>query len=933
MGLIIGNMSTSSKHPGGMMQLHPLFSVGSKEDIGDATQQSMEHNNTGRLIDKFGEQVTQCFTCTNGCIYKVGSPPSPCRCDSLCKHFGDCCLDYEEVCEYVTNNTLDSMINKTKVRETLPLAEFIHLTEMVKLQIPLDDSDGAPYYRIVNQCPRHSQNVHGNDKEICESLNNPNPNDLLFIVPISANTLIYKNIYCAKCHEVPLQEMTVWEMTIICPVTQMNHGKETMQEDGVDAFLKFVSDKKCKLKFESPQDEYTTRWSLADIHQMCNKKESEMFKYCTSYSSPVVMIKGEQRVIYRNEFCAICDNFTSTDVQCMFSGSNSASGKVPPGSGADNDGGSFGGLIPGNSFSLLLDLSGGAQLSNQNGAICPPGQVHDVIFDTCRTTLCSQHACLNGFNITLSQPLENIKPEYSLLIQVFPEIEQRPFTTPYSINNVINSVRSSLEYIITATEYTDCSMLPEIRILTLQSNNISACWLIIFKPTKAFVLTHNQLEYTLGNLGNQIELHLMNYNIFKYPVCKEGVLNAKENIIFLQILGINYASTSYLNSTFYILDDVPIHMSGENSSNRINALLCEIPTCEKVLLTKDEIIKGPSGILINTKAGSVNVSSRDYVSMANGSLLVCQSVVTIGESNSTIIPNTAMLVLSSIGSAISLLALLITLVTYLIFPKLQTIPGKCVMSLTICLFLAQLVFLINPVFVASQSACVAIAAINHGLWLAVFCWMNVLAFDLSSTFANMSKIANIPQNIKRFFVYSAYAWSLPLQIVVICLVLHFTDITIFQYGSSTLCWISGFWPLLGAFGIPVLTIICANFILFVRAAIYLHAAMKIAKRARSDKNDHHKLILYIKLSSLMGFTWVFGFLANINALDFLWYIFIIFNSIQGVYIFLTFSFTKRIRAMWIEKVWKRDKQEYPSTTKNSYLSSVKKGKTMTENHI
>ncbi|RWS01256.1 hypothetical protein B4U79_11195 [Dinothrombium tinctorium] len=43
----------------------------------------------------------------------------------------------------------------------------------------------------------------------------------------------------------------------------------------------------------------------------------------------------------------------------------------------------------------------------------------------------------------------------------------------------------------------------------------------------------------------------------------------------------------------------------------------------------------------------------------------------------------------------------------------------------------------------------------------------------------------------------------------------------------------------------------------------------------------------------MGFTWDFGFIASFNGIAFLWYPFIIFNGLQGVFIFLSFSFKRK----------------------------------------
>ena len=52
------------------------------------------------------------------------------------------------------------------------------------------------------------------------------------------------------------------------------------------------------------------------------------------------------------------------------------------------------------------------------------------------------------------------------------------------------------------------------------------------------------------------------------------------------------------------------------------------------------------------------------------------------------------------------------------------------------------------------------------------------------------------------------------------------------------------------------------------------------------------------MSTLLGFTWIFGFMAAFADVAALWYVFIIFNSLQGVYIFIAFMCNKRVFKLW-----------------------------------
>ena len=52
----------------------------------------------------------------------------------------------------------------------------------------------------------------------------------------------------------------------------------------------------------------------------------------------------------------------------------------------------------------------------------------------------------------------------------------------------------------------------------------------------------------------------------------------------------------------------------------------------------------------------------------------------------------------------------------------------------------------------------------------------------------------------------------------------------------------------------------------------------------------------------MGFAWVFGYIAAFTDAEALWYIYIILNSLQGVFIFISFICNREVRLLWIQKL-------------------------------
>ena len=119
------------------------------------------------------------------------------------------------------------------------------------------------------------------------------------------------------------------------------------------------------------------------------------------------------------------------------------------------------------------------------------------------------------------------------------------------------------------------------------------------------------------------------------------------------------------------------------------------------------------------------------------------------------------------------------------------------------------------------------------------------------------------------------------------------------------------------FGAPLALIIVVNTGLFVATAVQLRRTAKMTKGV-NDKTDQTLFVACVRLSSVMGFTWIFGFLANIPVLEFCWYLFILLNTLTGVFICGAFVANSRVLKMY-RKLFKDDDNEI-SRTQSSTLS-------------
>ncbi|XP_064631430.1 uncharacterized protein LOC135489799 isoform X2 [Lineus longissimus] len=252
-----------------------------------------------------------------------------------------------------------------------------------------------------------------------------------------------------------------------------------------------------------------------------------------------------------------------------------------------------------------------------------------------------------------------------------------------------------------------------------------------------------------------------------------------------------------------------------------------------------------------------------------------------------------------IGSSLSLAGLAYTFLTYTLLSPLRTLPGKMLMHLCVALFLAQLLFLTGLNRTTDQGVCKAIAMVEHYLWLASFLWMNAISWNTMKTFSS-NGLKNHSKKRKSLLFGILYSWGTPCLIVMACAVIEFTTLGGFRvgYGNTDVCWISNPYALLFAFALPVGLVILGNTFMFSYTVYNIFRVTQVAKLSKAEKENHQRIWLYVKLSSVMGLTWMFGFLASFVGSPALWYVFIVFNTTQGVLIGAGFSMNKRIIRMY-----------------------------------
>lgn len=258
-----------------------------------------------------------------------------------------------------------------------------------------------------------------------------------------------------------------------------------------------------------------------------------------------------------------------------------------------------------------------------------------------------------------------------------------------------------------------------------------------------------------------------------------------------------------------------------------------------------------------------------------------------------------------IGCGVSAIFSAATLLTYVAFEKLRRdYPSKILMNLSSALLFLNLIFLLDGWITSFDvdALCMAVAALLHFFLLATFTWMGLEAIHM---YIALVKVFNT--YIRRYVLkFCIIGWGLPALIVSVVLVSRRQNEVYGKesYGKEQgdeFCWIQD--PV-------VFYVTCAGYfgvMFFLNVAMFIVVMVQICGRngKRSNRTLREEVLRNLRsvvsLTFLLGMTWGFAFFAwgplNIPFM----YLFSIFNSLQGLFIFIFHCAMKEN----VQKQWRR----------------------------
>ncbi|KAL3864229.1 hypothetical protein ACJMK2_005933 [Sinanodonta woodiana] len=722
----------------------------------------------------------------------------------------------------------------------------------------------------------------------------------------------YRNKFCASCHGVAQEDQLFWNVSLNCS-KRFLFGS-TLKQSITDAIIS----KECNIMFQ-PQELSYSQMKCTPLISKCNQSgtwyqyDDVIEKLCHS------LLGSSYDSNYKNVFCMICNNSTMVYNRPVCYGDILYD--------ATNDV-SFSGLLnfqrpnhePPKSKQCPTEMVFDPYLMKCLQLYCSPTKILDT--DKCVNILTKVDGAI--FEIEISFYPMDISPVFTVTevveqIRIWVEGVLSEWTnssyqicdldTVYKVNHTFDK--------FTVTEDQNSTWYSEI----LNSNIIfiSSRWKFKVYGQYEFDRVYEMIQnITNSTVGFQMD---NNTNIVLLP----RLTHIEVPVFDLTANLSNNYSTIMFHRNF---DENPVELSDRIShaipsvsdgkmfiphvvSNK-HKLCMQRPVtmtltpsvlipCTMIELNEQRFNWNYTeyGVYVATLDLHLNMTDFNTVVKSQGlALRICTDVYMSSPAvRADIFPRNvsfgADTILSIVCTSMSLLCLLLTLIVYLVFPKLRTVPGKNNMLLVINLFMAQamyLAFVFTPA--SASSTCKSVGVLLHFFWLSAIFWMHVCTFHMLKVFVRLNKPNSKASTSKTIVMYTIFVIVISGLFVLSNIIKALIDSATVDIGyGPDICYISNVKMVGFTFALPVGFVVVSNLLMFLVVIVKLRSLPSVEKNVEHNRNN---AVIFVKLSSLTGITWIFGFLYVWTNEIVLSYFFIILNASVGIFIMVSFTLNKRV---------------------------------------
>ncbi len=736
-----------------------------------------------------------CSSCEGRCNH---NDIETCRCDADCLIFGDCCFDYDVMCSSSLPIQSESWINPT-----------------------LYGCYGFDLHSVllVDKCP--STWKEPNIKSLCTS----NVNDMIVFDRHGYN---FRNVFCAVCNYRKINHVYPWNMipydSRSCHDTSMFNGSTFMNMKN-DMGLEFIIGIRLRLFYQGSRCPPATSPILVE---KCSAS-------ALVYQHP--QCKDSFMNDYKNHYCYFCIN-----------------GYIPRCRG-------FG-------YKSMWQFGGQTQKAVlQHVEPCLSNEIRDPVAQSCR-----QISCRPGYRLSMkSNTCVLNKDANSIIINKWHCLNMHSiffFKRLIKEHDVTKCIKETFgrygrfvnrEYKIPshdnmewrAFEMKDGENMFDVlrfldRSLLHDSNEFSMNQAELFcgVTDMEVVLTCDKRQFSellINCTGDWYSGSPSDFVVVNNVSDMSSILYVP-NGIYITPVFIIYHTRYYLEYRQVQKKDIMFICGDMTHSTRLD--------CSFVLLNSSEyMLKENETLLVN---GDEEFRSGDFLVLPNKQAQVCfvhfpDKTFDFDDDDDF----TKQLTVSPLGifsfvtTSMSMFGSLGTLISYVKFKSLRNIYGIVIMSLSVALFMAQLLNILNESVDFEDGICVAVGVIKHYFWLATFTWTSIGACVLFVQFAmeGIHSHSAVSKSPKRVVALQFVGWGIPLSLESVLSALHFLTSSSSLEGmlySGETCWLVAGLASLLAFGIPVGISLSVNIVLIAITLVKLHKARMRSIRLQNKQGKKNK---------------------------------------------------------------------------------------------
>ena len=810
-----------------------------------------------------------------------------CSCQTYCTFYQTCCID-----TFFSNNITSVKEYIEIFRERNEARNYVKMLSPTNADIPFSVRNIS----MVALCGN-------NDSRYCESCNQ---NYSKYDIPVSADGVMYRNKDCAICHGITKYSYVTYELSE-CR-TEINGN--------------VIPDKTCYLTIvnASYQHIITRTPSFAN----CSYYEKML---CTE--SYFALIFDIFKTYYKNPFCAKCNGALDLDNYLCVSVFNNLLPPPPP---------AFRMLISFNDF-----RESGTKLTIGK-SICDCGFYYDIFNGKCKVRHESVPCTNNRFTSlpsgNLTSPIDPTLPTSRGPQSPPPPMPPSPPAPPAPPSPTLPSTYGPGF----SSSPAPPPFLPNLKDILIydciQKYNGSIIFKINnsgkFNPDKHFIESYIKVQNTVyvraNYLGVLPDSFLMGIAVSVYfspiqniPYTKLYGFSLERHFINervcvdSEIIEDDFQLTSDCNfksngKVYNVAEDSTYWNEIKGNKRKYGAAHCKrfhlISTCPLDMLygilnmSFIAIENGLIETMINKKQKVY--FPEQYLPTAEG-IGICFRISPKASKIhawSTTLTNIEKK-LSVCFLFLSILLEIITLLTYLLFRELRTIPGKNLMALVVALIGCDIIILALFFTKAiNENLCSIIAVLLHFQSLSVSTWSIVIAFDLWITFSHTFRVERSKTVLMN---YNIIGWGLPAAFVLVCLTVDIVvrgETPLIGYGGSEHCWITSVYARLIVYIGPFSLITLTSFLIVSLVMIKLKQSYKSTARMINKKQPINYTKMAMKLCLVLGASELIGLIQvpkqNVNSEtlkafnESLGLLYNVVRTLRGTFIFFIFICNKQV---------------------------------------